>query len=284
MPEFKLACIVALFKVACVPDIVNILDPVSLILPAELSITLAVELVLLPFHGFAVACDKYGDACFDFQVIELVSDKTQLIEREQHYIDSYKSYDKNTGYNICPKAGSNLGRIPSTESRLKMSEAQRRRPPITDETRAKLSITSKGRKQSKEQIEKRIETRRRNGNFEISDEMKNKLRNYRAGARLSDIHKQSISAALNARTVEQKEETRRKKSESLKAMHALRSSEREREIGLNISSAKKGNVVISDEQRQQISKTLSGRKLSPQHCANIRAALRNHYQGVCDGR
>lgn len=50
------------------------------------------------------AFNKHKEHNFKFEVLELVEDKTQLIIREQHYIDILKPK-----YNICKIAGSTLG-------------------------------------------------------------------------------------------------------------------------------------------------------------------------------
>lgn len=46
---------------------------------------------------------------FIFKILEIIKDKNKLIEREQYYIDLYKSYDINFGYNMAPVAGSPIG-------------------------------------------------------------------------------------------------------------------------------------------------------------------------------
>ena len=50
------------------------------------------------------AWNNYGENSFEFYIIEKCK-KEKLIEREQHFIDLYKSYDKHYGYNIQPIAG-----------------------------------------------------------------------------------------------------------------------------------------------------------------------------------
>lgn len=52
---------------------------------------------------------RYGQENFFWEVIEYIEDVSKLIEREQYYIDSYKSYEPSKGYNISKVAGSSLG-------------------------------------------------------------------------------------------------------------------------------------------------------------------------------
>lgn len=55
------------------------------------------------------AIKKYGLRNFGFQIVEEVRDKTKLIEREQFWLDTMKSFIPQNGYNVSPTAGSTLG-------------------------------------------------------------------------------------------------------------------------------------------------------------------------------
>ena len=67
--------------------------------------------------------NKYGEENFLFEVIEEVFDKNMLLEREQYYMDTTKSYERENGYNINPTASSRLGAKHTEESKRKMSES-----------------------------------------------------------------------------------------------------------------------------------------------------------------
>lgn len=71
---------------------------------------------------FQNAWNKYGEAAFDWGVIEFC-DGSLLLSREQHYIDLHQTTDMAHGYNICPVAGSLLGTKQSDESKAKMKAA-----------------------------------------------------------------------------------------------------------------------------------------------------------------
>lgn len=103
--------------------------------------------------------NKHGEAAFVFEVLQYVPDRTQLIRFEQDAIDLHRSWHEDCGYNINPTAGSNLGKKFSDESRQRMSESGRLRAPISEETRRKLSIAGKGRKQTPEAIAKYLSSR-----------------------------------------------------------------------------------------------------------------------------
>jgi len=111
------------------------------------------------------AFDKYGEDALVFFPVEHVKDKKKLIDREQFWLNALDVCDISKGYNISPTAGSSLGAVRSpeickklsekgknisTETRAKMSAAQRARysedgPGCTEETRRKLSLASRGR-------------------------------------------------------------------------------------------------------------------------------------------
>ena len=99
------------------------------------------------------AWNKYGEAAFEFRVIGTCPPE-KLVMLEQEVMDHLKPE-----YNIAPVAGSSLGIVrseetrrkisksktnPSTETRLKMSMSGKNKPPISYETRHKLSIARKG--------------------------------------------------------------------------------------------------------------------------------------------
>ena len=71
------------------------------------------------------AWNKYGEICFRFDVIEEIENPTkELLEsREQYWLDFYRSYDPEKGYNINQYATSSLGRKLSQETKNKISKA-----------------------------------------------------------------------------------------------------------------------------------------------------------------
>jgi group I intron endonuclease len=88
---------------------------------------------------------KYGENDFEFEVIETVSNKGDLLEREQYWIDKYNAANREFGFNIAPKAGSNLGvKMPTdtVEKLAKINKGKKR----TEETRRKMSDAAIGNK------------------------------------------------------------------------------------------------------------------------------------------
>ncbi len=64
------------------------------------------------------AYNKYGEEALKFEVIEIVKNKVNLIEREQYWIDYFDTF--NYGYNQLSKAGSSLGKIVSEKTKEKL--------------------------------------------------------------------------------------------------------------------------------------------------------------------
>ena len=101
------------------------------------------------------AFDKYGEPAFGFSVLEHIEDTSQLIPREQHFLDTLSPE-----YNISPTAGSPLGirrteevraRASAAHKGVKLSEAHCRAigkaskgRSVSPETRAKLSEALRG--------------------------------------------------------------------------------------------------------------------------------------------
>lgn len=90
------------------------------------------------------AWNKYDEESFVFEVIEEVLDKSSLIAKEQHYLDTLKPE-----YNMCLVAGSHLGIKRSEETRRKMSDIRKgishrhSGRPLSEETRRKLGLSIK---------------------------------------------------------------------------------------------------------------------------------------------
>jgi group I intron endonuclease len=100
------------------------------------------------------AWNKYGENGFKFETVEVIEDKTKLIEREQYWINYYRSYERDHGYNLSPTAGSRLGSKQSDAVRSKISSlmlgkkhkfAKRNRGPLSQETKNKISNSMKNR-------------------------------------------------------------------------------------------------------------------------------------------
>jgi group I intron endonuclease len=128
---------------------------------------------------------------FVFNVLE-ICEKSELISREQFYLDKYFNNKKNT--NIAPTAGSTLGRIFSDETKAKMSKVQKGKKGYvrSAETLKKLSLSQKGRIIS---AEHRAKLSNANKGKTLSIETRQKISAAGKGRVFSDEHRAKISAA-----------------------------------------------------------------------------------------
>lgn len=128
------------------------------------------------------AWNKYGEAAFEFRVIEFVDDKSKLLEREQFWIDWMQCCNPAIGYNIRKQAASNIGVVFSKETRAKMSMSKIGNKvnlgrTHSEETKAKMSLSRKGKPKSKEHVAKVVLANSKRKRLPHSEERKQKIRN-----------------------------------------------------------------------------------------------------------
>tara|TARA_R110002012_G_C11563590_1_gene603624 strand:- start:416 stop:1150 length:735 start_codon:yes stop_codon:yes gene_type:complete len=188
----------------------------------------------------------YGEDVFIFSILEDVEDPDLLIEREQHYLDLYKPYEREIGYNNSPTAENCLGYRHSEEAKKKMSEGQRKRRERdggwSDEVKRKISMSQKGKVIPEEVKEKmRIASRKRwSDPNACSDETRKKM---------SETHKGR--EAWN-KGIETPEEVKKKISESLKGRPSpMKNRSHTKEAKQKMSEARSGennhNSVVTWE-------------------------------------
>ena len=103
---------------------------------------------------------KYGLNNFEFIIIEEVISVQNLDLREQYWLDHYKSYLPDFGYNIITIAGSTKGYKHSNKTREKISLANKGKPSCmkgkkhTEETKRKIAESNKGKTNTKKTREK----------------------------------------------------------------------------------------------------------------------------------
>jgi len=109
---------------------------------------------------------------------------------------------------------SNTGKSPSLETRIKMSESAKNRPPITEETRQKISTASKGRTIIVlDETRKKMSISAKN-KPKMTSETKQKISNSTKGKKMSLETRQKISNKLKGRKLSN--DTKQKISETLK--------------------------------------------------------------------
>jgi len=91
------------------------------------------------------AWNKYGEDAFDFVLLETIDDPRKLVLLEQKWLDRYQTYSRTYGFNICPVAGSPLGRKLTKEHKEKIRRARKSRQ-LSEQTKHKISLAAKGNK------------------------------------------------------------------------------------------------------------------------------------------
>ena len=110
-------------------------------------------------HHLQCAWNKYGEDAFEFIILECIDDLTRLGEREQFWLDTYRT--KGPVYNIGTIADRpTLGYIHTEEARRKMSEA-RKGVPLSEEHKRNIGKANRGRPNPMLGCKRSQETRRR---------------------------------------------------------------------------------------------------------------------------
>lgn len=162
------------------------------------------------------AWNRYGELAFEFQVL-VECQPAEVLGLEQYWIDGLQAYLPDCGYNKSPTAESTLGFKWSEESRKRMSEVARNRPPELiaqqvercrnlgklklgiprcPEATAKTAESLRGRKRSPETIAKIVASRLASGGFNHSEEVKDKIREV---MNRPEVKERCRHAALNRR-------------------------------------------------------------------------------------
>ena len=153
-------------------------------------------------HPLYSSIRKYGIENFEFTILEEVPDVSKLDNKEQYWLNYYKSYNSLYGYNLRTDCISNRGFKHTKETKEKMSLSKKgiKRKPLSKEHKLKLSESHTGKKQTKETIQKRIDSRK---GYVCSDKTKRKIGlankgklSYRKGKKLPEEHRKNISLSL----------------------------------------------------------------------------------------
>lgn len=181
--------------------------------------------------------NKYGREDLNFEFLERVHNASELIQREQYYIDLYKPF-----FNVCPTAGSPLG------------------TKRTNEQKAQMSKRLKGRVHSPESIKKMSESKKGYVHSEIS---KQKISISKKGVPLSEETRLNIIKSLTGRIC--KEETKIKLSiKSKQYRHTAETKKKMSDAWMN--------RVVSEETKIKNSIASKGRKHSEETKEKIRRA------------
>lgn len=103
-------------------------------------------------HSVALqrAWHKHGAEVFVFEVLETVENRTELLLREQYWLDKLGGFDPKRGYNMRTYVASQLGTKRSPESRAKMSASAKARDPNSWKHKTPRTPWNKGKTMSEE--------------------------------------------------------------------------------------------------------------------------------------
>ena len=144
------------------------------------------------------AWNKHGEESFEFIVVEEVEKATDLVPREQYWIDIKKSAEE--GYNIKKRADSRLGLKLSEEAKKKISEKNMGHI-VTEETRKKIAMAQKGMIHSQSHLD---ELHRNWKGRKHTEESRLKMSLSRMGNRNRFGKKASMETVMNIRKAQAK--------------------------------------------------------------------------------
>jgi len=100
--------------------------------------------------------NKYGEESFDFTILEMVEDKSKLLNVEQEWLDKTipaRHKVLNIMFTACGTYG--MRHSEETKKQMSISRKGRKKPPFTAEHCQKLSLAKKGKKLPPQTLEDR---------------------------------------------------------------------------------------------------------------------------------
>lgn len=222
------------------------------------------------------AIKKYGWDSFDVEILEIIEDfdkhrdKQKILNIESHYINLLESTNPERGYNICKFSTDRTGLFHSEETKQKISAANKGRK-LSKESIEKMRMTKTGvphKGHSPEALEKMRQSKLGKKRPEFSKEWRENIGKGHRGLKMSEEAKQKISEAHKGKPKSEEavekmrqsrigskatEETKRKMSESRKGKKI---SEKQKQILIECNK----NRVITEQIRKNMSNAQKGNK------------------------
>lgn len=170
-------------------------------------------------------CDwnLYGEDNFEFKLIKNYNDEEIGIELEKKYINEYKSYDLNFGYNMTLGKSENGGEIPTEETKKKLKGHE-----VSEETKKKISESNTGNKNAL--------------GYKHTEESKKKISESHKGKRLSEEHKKHLSESRKGKTLTEEHKKKISMGNKGKNSGKIRTEEHKKKI----SESRKGKCCGED--------------------------------------
>jgi len=165
------------------------------------------------------ALKKYGKESFTVEIIYWAKSMKRLNDAEILFIEAYDATNPEVGYNLSyGGVAFNKGRKASEETREKQRQSALNKPPMSDESKAKLSESLKKVKHAAEWCKKIGRSNKGKHSNLLTEDHKRKISESLSGKVFSEEHKNKIrqsSIGNKSRTgMLHTEETKRKMSES----------------------------------------------------------------------
>lgn len=128
---------------------------------------------------------KYGIENFEIEMIEKCNSEFSMNEAEKNWIARLGAFG-NEGYNLTLGGEGTAGKITSQKTRKLLSDIAKSRPPISEETRRKISESNKGSNNA-------FYGKAWGRTGPLSEVAKKKISIARKGKKLSESHKRNIS-------------------------------------------------------------------------------------------
>ena len=179
------------------------------------------------------AWDLRGVDAFRVFMIERVEDQSQLIAREQFWVDLLHANLPSCGYNTRIVVESRRGVPMSPEAKQRISASLKGRP-VSDETRRKIAASNTGKCHSEETRKKLSIAQKGKLRKPMSDEHKRRISACNKGKKLSAEHRQKLSLSHmgNEHTADQ----------TAKISRALKGIKRSADTRQKMSAAQKGAI------------------------------------------
>jgi len=221
--------------------------------------------------------NKYGGDCFVFSILEIVSEKSKLVEREQHWIDVLLPE-----YNISKSAVSTRLGVKESKATLEKKSISKKRhwESLTDEQRIefrnkiKAGVVSWRDGLSEEERKSHVEKISNPHTEKTKEILRQKTLQAYASGKLSrnrgprsDETKKKLSEAATLQFAEQKLETARKRAEWELGREA-----REMERRRKLSEANSGKK-LSKAQKEKLREIAKAQWSDPEYIAKHKAAV-----------
>jgi group I intron endonuclease len=204
------------------------------------------------------AIKKYGRENFRREVLEVCHDKPSMDAAEQRWILELQSQNPAIGYNIAfgGEGGSTRhGQRNSDYQKQRVREANKARPPVSAETKEKMSLAKKGQEGTFKGKEHSADSKEKNRQSHLgkvaSIETRQKLSDLRKGKPKSERIRELLRTTYSRMSVEDQKARAKRVSESLKGHRHSEETKRKISEAARLRAQKKKGACQNEEASTQ---------------------------------